>query len=444
MGIVLLVVFLGGHCLFGCGGDGATGTSSEDSSESDTRGGSSSSGWEQVSIVQFQAGGMLVPHVKAMADSNDQAHIVYFSDSEENESLYDINYVVWDSVTQTQSDPVSVVEIDNCRTLGLYLDEGGDPVVAYQGGTVRECGSEQQSDVMISVGEEDVWSEFTGGIGFVERNPVFEDGLAGKTISVAVDSNGDIHLCYQFFYEGCDAMNFNFPDLLYVTKSGSALNDDGDEETVAGNVYNPNGTASAQNDVGDHAVIILDEDEDPVIFYYADLSPTMPDPDMQGLRVSRKKDGDWEHEWIETGIEVGEISCALNADGSLAVAYYVEGEYTDSLGSHSQCLKYAVEQSSSWTVMMVDESVLCGAHCSLAFDSSSNPAIAYYAVENHSGSITLEDLKFASFDGISWDTETVATTGDIGSYNSLWFGENDTTYICTYSSSASEIYVFYR
>jgi hypothetical protein len=443
-GVVLPVIFLCMHSLFGCGGNGASAVSGEGSPESDPRGGSSSSDWEQVSIAQLQAGGMLSPHVKAMAGGNDKVHIVYFHDSEENDSAYTINHIVWDCVTQAQSDQDAVIEVDNCRTLGLCLSDGGDPVVAYQGGTVRECGSEQQSDVMISVEKGDEWSEYTGGIGFVERNPVFEDGLAGKTISVAVDSSGDIHLCYQFFYEGCDAMNFNFPDLLYVKKDGAALNEDGGEETVAGNVYNPNGTASEQNDVGDHAVIILDQDEDPVIFYYADLSPTMPDPDMQGLRVSRRQDGEWRHAWIETGIEVGDISCVLKADGSLAVAYYVEGEYTDSLGSHSQCLKYAVEQSSSWTAMMVDESVLCGAHCSLAFDASGNPAIAYYALENHSGSISLKDLKFAAFNGASWDTETVASTGDIGIYNTLWFDDSGTAYICTYSNSQKEIYVFYR
>jgi hypothetical protein len=239
-------------------------------------------------------------------------------------------------------------------------------------------------------------------------------------------------------------MKFNYPDLLYVKKDGSNLTGNASEEMVEGNVYNPNGTASVQNNVGSYADIILDADEDPVIFYYADLSPNFSDPDQKGLRVARKKGGIWEHEWIETGIEVGAISAGMDGNADIAVAYYVEGEYTDSFGTHKSCLKYAVRNSSSWHIMMVDESVLCGKFCSLSFNTSGNPAIAYYATGNHSGSVSLNDLKFAEFTGSEWDTETVSSEGDIGQYNSLWYDENGTAYICSYSGTLQAIYLFYR
>jgi hypothetical protein len=339
----------------------------------------------------------------------------------------------------------AVIDIDNCRTLGLALGADDNPIIAYQGGAVREGGSEQQSDVMASILQNDVWNEYTGGIGFVARNPIFTDGLAGKFVAVAVDALGDIHLCYQFFYEGIDAMNFNYPDLLYVKKDGSAPETAGTEETVEGNVYNSNGSASAQNRVGAYASMIMDTDGNPVIFYDADLSPNSADPDTKGLRVAYRQNGVWLHEWVDTGFEVGGTSCALDPDGNLCVAYYVKGQYTDPHGvTHGQCLKYATKAGSSWTTTLVDESTLCGDYCSLAFDASGNPAIAYYSMQNHSGSIALDDLMLASSNGSAWSSEVVSSTGDIGSYNSLWFDGNGNTYICSYSNTDQAIYLFYR
>jgi len=219
----------------------------------------------------------------------------------------------------TEGTPGEIVDIDNCRAMGLTLGTGKTPVVVYQGGQIRECGAEQQSDVMMNIGSANTWTEVTAGIGYVERNPVFQDGLAGQRVTAAADSNGNIHVAYQFFYEGCDAMNFNYPDLLYVQKQGSNPEAEAAEETVEGNIYNANGTASAQNNVGEHARLILDQDQDPVIFYYADLSPNNSDPDQKGLRVARKKGESWEHEWVETGIQVEAISAALDQNGNLFV-----------------------------------------------------------------------------------------------------------------------------
>jgi hypothetical protein len=94
--------------------------------------------------------------------------------------------------------------------------------------------------------------------------------------------------------------------------------------------------------------------------------------------------------------------------------------------------------------MRVDESILCGRYCSLAFNPSGGPAIAYYAIENHSGSISLEDLKFAEFSGSGWEIGTVSSEGDIGLYNSLWFDDSGTAIICSYSDTLHTIYLFYR
>jgi hypothetical protein len=445
----LCIIFLVGCFILaigsfsGCsGGSGSGGGNEADNGDKNPQ---DTPGWHQVNIKQIAGSGLLIPNVKAMPYGNDQLHIVYFTDSETTSGDYTINHILWDMDSQSEISQEAVIDIDNCRTLGLVLGQDSLPIVAYQGGAIREGGSEQQSDVMVSVQQDDTWVEYTGGIGFVERNPVFQDGLAGKFVSVAMDPSGDIHLCYQFFYEGIDAMNFNYPDLLYVEKDGSSLGTDESEETVEGNVYNSNGTASEQNSVGAYASMILDMNGDPVIFYYADLSPNSSDPDTKGLRVAYRSSNVWQSEWVETGFEVGDISCALDINGNLCVAYYVESQYTDSHGiTHQQCLKYATKTASTWTTTLVDESTICGKYCSLAFDPSGNPAIAYYSMQNNSGSLTLKDLKLAGRNGITWDREVVASTGDIGNYNNLWFDAGGTAYICSYSNSDHTIYLFYQ
>jgi len=430
----------------GCkGGSGSSGlTGGINSSDNNAGQVTTAEGWQQEEIASISAGGMLLPNVKAVQDDASLIHVAWFSDSTVTDGGYTIEHIVWNPSIQDQVSHSSVIDLDNCRTLGLALIQGEAPVVAYQGGEIREGGSEQQSDVMISIYGSGSWTEYTAGIGFVGRNPVFEDGLAGKQVSLAVDSAGDIHVCYQFFYEGIDAMNFNYPDLLYVGKDGSSPDEEASEEVVEGNVYSENGTASEQNRVGEHACIIIDDGDEPAIVYYADLAPNLADPSQKGLRIARRTGDDlWECQWIETGIEIGGISCSLDNEGNVCVAYYVDSEYTDALGTHGHCLKYARQQGSSWDISIADETVWCGRYCSLAFDALGRPAIAYYAMQNHSGSQTLNDLRFAWKNGSSWQREVVASTGDIGLYNTLFYDEG-TAYISTFSSSDDTICLFFR
>jgi hypothetical protein len=432
-------------CFFSCSGASGSSGGTTNNANKNTIPDPINVAWQKIMVKQIAASGLLLPHVTAKPDSNNQLHIAYFTDSQNTVGDYTVNHILWDMASLSEISQEPVIDVDNCRALSLALGSDNIPIVAYQGGAVREGGSEQQSDIMVSLIQGGTWTEYTGGIGFVERNPIFQDGLAGKFISTAVDASGDIHLCYQFFYEGIDAMNFNYPDLMYVKKDGSSLSATGTEETVEGNVYNSNGSASAQNRVGAYAAMVLDMNGDPVIFYDADLSPNSSDPKTKGLRVAYHSGGTWQCEWVETGFTVGGISCALDKSGNPCVAYYVESQYTDSHGmTHQKCLKYATKTSSSWTATLVDESTLCGKYCSLAFDLSGNPAIAYYSLQNHSGSIDLKDLKLASSNGTSWSSEAVASEGDIGMYNTLWIDESGKTYICTYSNTDDAIYLFYR
>jgi hypothetical protein len=432
--LLALAACLAGGCGGGGGGSDGSGGSGNNISPPTS--------WTDTVIKHIPGGGLLIPQVKAVMGSGDRIHFAYFTDSETTDGYFTVNHLLWDSGTGDELSHEEVVDVDNCRTLDLVTGPDGAPVVAYQGGEIREGGSEQQSDVMISVFSDNAWHEYTGGIGFVERNPIFTDGLAGKHVSMAVDPDGDFHLAYQFFYEGIDAMNFDYPDLFFVEKDGASLSGDGTEETVEGNVYNDNGTASVQNRVGAYADLLIDNDGNPVVIYYADLDPNSSDRDTKGLRIAYRQGDTWECEWIENGFEVGGISAALDPDGNVCVAYYVATEYTDALATHEKCLKYARKSGAAWVKTLVDETSQCGEYPSLAFSPTGRPSIAYYAVQNHSGSVILKDLKLARYNGSTWDRQTVCSTGDIGKFNTLWFDAGGTICISTYSATDSSIHLF--
>ncbi len=431
-------------CFLGCAGDSAD----TDEVESD---GENPALWDHISVQPIESRGLLSPDVRAVLDSRGDAHIVYFESNVPQDPLDDITYtihhLVWDTGAMTSDEEESVAEVDNCMGLDFTLDSDDVPVVAYQGGALRECGQPRQGDAMFSVRETDEWDEYLGAMGEVDgdRNPVFQDGLAGADVSVAVDSQGNVHLCYQFRYEGCDSMNFAFPDLYYVKKDRNDPGAAGLEEQVEGNTYVAD-DIGYQNRAGDHCALTIDGNDEPAIFYYAELPPPQGGPggDTKGLRVARRQGGVWIKEWVEEGCEVGDIAAACSADGTLGVAYYAL-EYTDGQGhSHRQCLKYAEEtEASSWDIQLIDETSLCGKYCSLAFDSAGAPSIAYYSMKSHSG-YALNDLNLARFNGDSWDTEVVATDGDIGLYNSLCLDNNDETYIFSYSDTEKKVYMFFE
>ena len=115
----------------------------------------------------------------------------------------------------------------------------------------------------------------------------------------------------------------------------------------------------------------------------------------------------------------------------------------DQFGDYPDHLRYAYrDPNGQWQISVVDSSAQCGDYCSLAFDRQNRPAIAYYDISARSATYRKhQDLKFAYFNGSSWQIETVATAGDIGQFNTLWYDESGTAYICTYELNEQRIVV---
>jgi hypothetical protein len=106
-------------------------------------------------------------------------------------------------------------------------------------------------------------------------------------------------------------------------------------------------------------------------------------------------------------------------------------------------LKFASHQDGEWSSVIVDEATWCGLYCSLAIDSEGMPAIAYYDEQSHSDR-EHRFLKFAGYDGLRWNTETVDEYENAGRFNSLWFDAMDIPHICSYSDDDNQILIFRR
>jgi hypothetical protein len=425
-----------------------------------------------------EAGGILMPDIQAKVDGTGEVHLLFYtsaasldtsglpndSDLIANPYRFQIHHAVWDPASQQLIGPEEILEvtppytndspvetadagIDNCFFLGLAFTPEDVPVVVYQGGARPQsagglsCNSFYQGDLMVSVRNGGIWEEFLGIQGDASvKNPLFTDGMVGMAGDVAVDTDGNVHMIAQHYYEWCDLHGTTFPDLVYVMMTPAQLGNyqpSMEEWVDEHNTYGAGG--GIQNALGYHCKLILDKDDQPVAFYFGILSDG-----SRELRMSRKVAGQWYPETVYAvpdDFSVGHISPAAAPDGTLSVAYFLEQIATDAdYGDH---LCYARRASDgSWTNTMVDYASFCGNYCSLALDTHEQPAIVYYDERAYSSYRERKDVKLAHFDGSQWQRETVATEGQIGLYNSLWFDTGNIAHICTYEQEENRIVVF--
>jgi len=416
----------------GCGGGGDN--SFSPSTQQPDNDNSEEKQWHAVQLNTIESSGLHSPHLKFLKDDNDQFHTIYFSSAGTQD--FTIFHQIWDSRTfQSINAKKSVISIDNCRDIGSGI-VNDSPAVMYQGGSFPSCGDTEQSDVMISFLQNNEWKEYTVSTGNVERNPVIHNGVAGGSMDMIVDNQQQLHMCFQFFYEGCDSMNVNYPDIWYVKLSLDQLSPSPEPEVIEGNNYDND---NIQNNAGEHCSIALDNTQTPMVFYY-DEAP-LPEND-KGLRFAYKQSLDqWQTEWVEKDCNIGYISAAWNDKrGIMGVAYYVEDDL--SYSNTDQSLRYAEKINNEWHTYIIDDSCLCGNYCSLTFDNDGNPIIAYRADQSHSG-YHLNELRVSRKINDVWKKETVSSLHNIGWYNTVIVDQSDTLYISTYSYDRKCIYIFY-
>lgn len=342
-----------------------------------------------------------------------------------------------------------------------------------------------KGDVMIAVRDgANSWRHEIGAYGYVERNQVFVDGLAMSDFCLLGDDLGQVMLTFQFYYEGIDSYNFDYPDLNFITHPVDAFVNDNInavadlEETVEGNTFQ-SGASGQQARQGDHNTMILDNDGNPVVFYYID-DTVNGSAQVHGLRYSRRIDNEWQvPEWIESGINVDCISGAVKSDGGLFVAYTVTNipDFIDNQTILPSIVKYAEQidvitgydeegeeiHEWEWEFGFVNYNTICGGFLSLALDSSDNPVVAYYDEMNFTLNRFFSRVKISRrTEGGNWEVFVISpedvglsnnvspydvTPGStdiyyIGKYNHLWLDGYDRIMLSSYSTVNKKLYFF--
>ncbi len=420
------------------------------------------SNWQTIHIETVSENGTTVPYVVARPGDAGNVHFAWYDAVQESTevSYHQLHHLVWNSSTDSRvanvvdnrPAPSGVPGFDRCDQFDMALDEDGAAIFIYPTYEVNDYLQQVEADVMVNVLVGGTWQESTGAVGFVERNPVYQDGHITENMSVKVDRSGNIHFCYQYFTEGMDSANFRYPDLYYAYWDRTRLTQPIDnieefaeiEEFVDGNAFS---TYGIHNTVGDYCQLILDEQDLPILVYGERGENFMG---TYALKMAYKDEaGQWHREVVDAlpdGWEIGGISAAFypedpenpEAERPLAIAYAVR--LPDPEPDNGHHLRFATNRGGQWTYQVVDETTWCGSHCSLAFTAEGQPAIAYFDEQSHSGRIH-HFLKYAEFNGLQWNHESAKEYGGAGRFNTLWFNELGVPHICTYADEDNEIIV---
>lgn len=456
-----------GVFVYACGGGGDSNNGS-DTNPNDP----GTPSWERFDILKLEGGAPEYQQVAAKMDDQGLIHFFYFKRGEPYEvwPRYLVNHVVWDTNLSALVGEEETIEVmppnpgsgdaglSNSWLLDVELTTDAMPLVAYQGGRIPQpansnvdpCNPTFQGDLMVNLYNGSGWDEYLGIYGdAIGKNPLFTDAYVGLSGTIAVDSQNAVHMAAQAYYEMCDEHGQDNPDLMYVKQTMDDLEGNYSvqwEELVDEyNVFTQGG-ADVVTQMGYGCKLVLDAQDNPIIVYVG-----TPDQDGEGenrtsLRMARKVGNQWQTEIIQLleDWDAKKLSVAIAPDGTIGVAYYMETLLTETV--HPDHLKFASLPpgvDSEWDFHIVDLSSHCGDFPSLAFDADSRPIIAYYDIHANSGSYRRrENLRFARLENNRWQTETVATAGDIGKSNTVWVDADNVVHISTYEYNDQQIVLF--
>ena len=218
---------------------------------------------------------------------------------------------------------------------------------------------------------------------------VDSEGDVGKYNSLALDGLGWPHISY--YYRG-PLHSWNIGDLKYAWHDGTNWQIE---------------TVDSEGRVGVDTSLALDGAGRPHISYY--------DYDNTDLKYAWHDGTDWQIETVASWGRVGyDTSLALDGAGRPHISYYADYVNSD--------LKYARHDGTAWQIETVDHIAgpwTVGGHTSLALDGASRPHISYSWIGYSIHGSWVIDMKYAGHNGTDWQTETVASEEDVGTYSSL-------------------------
>jgi hypothetical protein len=116
-------------------------------------------------------------------------------------------------------------------------------------------------------------------------------------------------------------------------------------------------------------------------------------------------------------------SIALDPFNKPAISYYDAGNGD---------LKYARWNGSTWEISVVDGTGDVGLYTSLAVDGSGYAHISYYDASN-------QDLKYARWTGVGWEIRKADTDGDVGGQTSIALDSNKNPHISYYDAGKGDL-----
>ena len=191
-------------------------------------------------------------------------------------------------------------------------------------------------------------------------------------------------------------------------------------------------TVDQTGDVGQYTSLVLNFSDSPRISYF--------DKTHGDLKFASWDESSWKIETVDGAskinsdhpqkgrdsryTEVGEYSSlTLDGNGTPKISYFDK--------THGD-LKFAAWNGTSWEIEAVDSNGNVGEFTSLNLDINSDPRIAYYDRTNN-------DLKFAAWDGAQWQINTVDSTKKVGTYTSLALDSAGDAHISYYDSTNRDL-----
>ncbi len=230
---------------------------------------------------------------------------------------------------------------------------------------------------------------------------VDDRGNVGSSTSLAVDSNGNPYISYY---------DDNNSETKYAVWQGDSWH----TETV----QSSNGGSS----------IAVDSDDIPYLCFSSEVDSMSPE-----LKGAKREQDSWNVRTVDNGTDFSEVGNSISM--KTEKDSYMHFAYTEYFPMEAKfTLKYGYWDGDSLNIEVVDgREDVYPQQISLAVDSKNNPHISYYDRDPSTGEAY--GLRYAKYTGSSWETETVDSDGDVGSYCSIDIDSEDNPHLVYYDNT---------
>jgi len=230
------------------------------------------------------------------------------------------------------------------------------------------------------------------------------DNVVSNT-SIAVEPSGKPHIAY---YHNSSSQ----PIIKYATYNGT--------------IWQISNIETLPNSSGGQVSIALNSQGYPYISY--DCNPS-----TMRLKYAYWDGLTWHISVVDQNGNVGyNSSIAVDSQNHIHISY----RNYDTLS-----LKYAFYNGTTWQISTIDSQPISGVGTCIALDSSGNPHIAYYQTDTGWGS---PNIKYASFNGTTWQIEIIDQYFTTGQFNAdsigLAIDSANKPHISYYNSQYGDLY----